>query len=269
VQPFLKWAGGKRWLRAEIGAIVPDWKGKYIEPFLGSGAVFFHLMPKQSILADLNSELISTYCAIRDRPDLVKRYLEEYSKLHSDDFYYQIRSKRPSSEYRAAAHFIYLNRTCWNGLYRVNKRGKFNVPRGTKNRIIFEEESFFSISEALRHSEIVCSDFELIIDKAMQGDLVYCDPPYTIHHEMNGFLKYNETIFSWSDQNRLKSAAIRASKRGAHVIISNASHSSLLELYSDTGNLTRSSRSSVISGNNKGRGAYNEILVEIAANERG
>lgn len=264
MEPFLKWAGGKRWLRAEIARRFPNWTGRYIEPFLGSGAIFFHLKPSSALLSDINSKLIETYIAMRDRPDLVERYLRGYQALHSDDFYYEERPRSHRSQARRAAQFIYLNRTCWNGLYRVNKKGDFNVPRGTKNAIMMPGEDFRELSKLLTCAEICCDDFETIIDRADHGDLVYCDPPYTIHHNMNGFLKYNENIFSWQDQLRLHAAVARAAERGAVVLVSNAGHESVVNLYNGLGETEEIRRASVISGLKKGRGWYDEILVEIS-----
>lgn len=261
MQPFLKWAGGKRWLRHRFPVKPSEIRGRYIEPFVGSGAIFFDLCPGAAIIADRNEALISTYQAIADSPKLVRRYLAELSKLHPDEHYYQIRSAQFRSKARMAAKFLYLNRTCWNGLYRVNRKGEFNVPRGTKTQIISPEDDFVGWSRALSHAQILCQDFEDTISLAGEGDLVYCDPPYTVHHNKNGFLKYNETMFSWDDQKRLRSCLSEASKRGASVIVSNADHQSITDLYSDFGTHFPLDRASVISGESTGRGRYKELLV--------
>lgn len=261
MDPFLKWAGGKRWLRSKLADANFEYSGRYIEPFLGSGAVFFALEPKTALLSDLNSKLIETYCAIRSSPSLVRRYLREFSRNHSTEFYYEIRGKIFRSQARRAAQFIYLNRTCWNGLYRVNKKGQFNVPRGTKSAVMLPSDDFQATSRILLKSEIYCADFETIIDRSEEGDFIYCDPPYTVHHNFNGFLKYNETIFSWDDQRRLRASLDRAVARGSRVLVSNANHDSIMGLYQGFGEIEELNRSSVISGKNHGRGSYAELLI--------
>lgn len=132
--PFLKWAGGKRWFVEHTADLIPTFSGRYFEPFLGSGAIFFHLSPKGAVLSDSNTDLIKTYQAIRDDWEAVLFLLELHHRKHCKDYYYSIRSSEPSDKVEAAARFIYLNRTCWNGLYRVNLKGKFNVPIGTKKK---------------------------------------------------------------------------------------------------------------------------------------
>jgi DNA adenine methylase len=193
-KPFLKWAGGKRWLTNSRQ--LPDFGlfDRYIEPFLGSASIFFYLEPKSALLSDANAELINCYNAIKHDPRLVRRYLGVHSGNHSDSYYYAVRSSSPRSEAARAAKFLYLNRSCWNGLYRVNKQGIFNVPRGTKDQIIFDDDDFGKISEKLQSAQIKCVDFEEAILEAGKGDLVFADPPYTVRHNVNGFVKYNENI---------------------------------------------------------------------------
>lgn len=261
MDPFLKWAGGKRWLRSAEQLNGLQIEGRYIEPFLGSGAIFFSLEPEKAILSDINKDLIDTFLAIRDRPKLVRRYLADFAVHHSEKFYYVTRSKTFSSIYRRAAQFIYLNRTCWNGLYRVNRKGEFNVPKGSKDRVHLATDDFQRYSKLLSGISINCQDFERTVDQANSGDLIYCDPPYTIHHNENGFLKYNENIFTWEDQLRLKAALSRAKQRGARIVVSNAGHKSVIDLYQDFGQMFQLDRSSVISGLNKGRGRYPELLL--------
>ncbi|HEX8224960.1 MAG TPA: Dam family site-specific DNA-(adenine-N6)-methyltransferase [Allosphingosinicella sp.] len=261
LEPFLKWAGGKRWLRSIVADLKLPLTGKYFEPFLGSGAIFFQLSPSRARLSDTNSDLVATYKAIQAHPLAVEAALRELSVHHSDDFYYEVRESSPTDVAKRAARFIYLNRTCWNGLYRVNKLGVFNVPRGTKNQIILPSDDFESLSHRLRGADVACEDFEECIAQAAEGDLVYCDPPYTVHHNYNGFLKYNEKIFSWDDQVRLRSCAEAAVARGAAVVISNADHISVVELFSGLGEMKFLDRPSVISGSVHGRGRFSEILV--------
>ena len=261
ISPFLKWAGGKRWLPLRPEFAVPPIKGRYIEPFLGGGAVFFHCRPRLALLSDLNSELINTYIAIRDDWRSVVERLAVHQELHSDEYYYDVRSSKPNSKIERASRFIYLNRTCWNGLYRENLNGMFNVPRGTKNRVILPEDNFEEVSSRLQTAEIKVSDFEESVAQAGQGDFIFLDPPYTTAHNNNGFIKYNEAIFTWEDQVRLKDCACRAAERGARVVITNADHESLRELYRDAGTIRSIDRASVISGANLGRGRTSELLI--------
>ncbi len=242
---------------------IPDFTGKYIEPFLGGGAVFFHLEPERSILSDLNSNLIEVYAAIRENPKKIRDLLEGYHSRHNKEFYYSVRSKIPDKKFERAARFLYLNRSCWNGLYRENLKGEFNVPIGTKTQIISENESFEHISLLLKNSEIFCSDFEQSISKAVSGDLVFVDPPYTTAHNNNGFIKYNQKIFSWDDQIRLRNALINAAQRGAIVISTNANHKNVRELYSEVAKITPIARRTVISGSNIGRSKTEELLIQF------
>jgi DNA adenine methylase len=260
--PFLKWAGGKRWLANSSAFSVPAFDGRYFEPFLGSGSIFFSLQPKHSILSDVNKELICTYGSLRNEHEKVLRHLKTHARNHSKDYYYKIRDEfRPRSSSSKAAKFLYLNRTCWNGLYRVNLKGRFNVPKGTKSKVILETDDFASISKALKNAKLLCSDFETVIDRASEGDFIYADPPYTVHHNMNGFIKYNEVLFSWEDQRRLSSALLRASNRGAQFLLSNADHHSVRDLYANTASMKTVNRASIISGDRDARGITTELLV--------
>lgn len=261
VTPILKWAGGKRWLVESHPEIFSLNYNRLIEPFMGSGAVFFKLAPDSSIISDSNQELISTYEAIRNDWLSVETALKRHHSRHSKAYYYKMRDTKPRTPHGRAARFIYLNRTCWNGLYRVNLQGKFNVPIGTKTNVLLETDNFKKVSELLEKAELDCCDFEKTIDKAQKGDLLFVDPPYTVKHNQNGFIKYNESLFSWEDQVRLKEAIIRAKNRSARIILTNAHHESIIELYKGIGTQSPLTRSSVISGIAKHRGAYEELLV--------
>jgi DNA adenine methylase len=263
MKPFIKWAGGKRWLTDHVLLDCPIFSGKYIEPFLGGGAMYFHLRPQQSVLSDLNSRLIETYQAIRKNPYPVQDLLLEHHKRHCKQYYYEVRDFVAADLSAKAAQFLYLNRTCWNGLYRENLAGKFNVPIGTKSLVFDPDEDFAAISALLQQAEIECCDFEVSINKADEGDFVFCDPPYTTAHNMNGFVKYNQHIFSWDDQVRLRDAATRAMERGATVVVTNADHPSLHSLYGEAGKIDVVERASVISGISKGRRMTSEILVTL------
>jgi DNA adenine methylase len=267
IKPFLKWAGGKRWLVDRPEFAIPSYSGRYIEPFLGGGAVYFSLVPSSALLSDVNPKLINTYVAIRDNWQGVVDRLAEHHASHSKEYYYSQRGIECDDISASAAHFLYLNRACWNGLYRENLKGEFNVPIGTKSKIIFENDDFGSVSAALQSAEIKCCDFEVSIDAANEGDVVFVDPPYTTAHNMNGFVKYNQKIFSWQDQIRLRDALLRAAGRGAKVVATNAWHESVIALYNGSAKIVEVPRASVISGNNRGRKGTSESLITMGVIE--
>lgn len=260
VTPFLKWAGGKRWFVEKYSHYFPKSFNRYIEPFLGSGSVFFSIQPKDSILSDTNKELIETYEAIRDSWCKVYSTLKYHQKNHSTDYYYKVRSAKPRTAHTRAARFIYLNRTCWNGLYRVNSKGKFNVPIGTKSSVLLDTDNFEVTSRILKKPVLASDDFEKIINVAQKNDFVFVDPPYTVNHSSNGFIKYNEKLFTWEDQIRLAESIKRAYKRGATVCLLNADHQSIRDLYLEFEQIPLS-RKSVIAANSKHRGTFSELLV--------
>jgi DNA adenine methylase len=260
--PFLKWAGGKRWLVDQHKDLINVKFDRFVEPFLGSGAVFFQLKPYKSILSDKNESLINTYIVMRDDWKNLLEHLEHHQKCHSKEYYYKTRGKTYDSKVERAAQFIYLNRTCWNGLYRVNLKGKFNVPIGTKNNVLLESDNFEEISNLLKNAKISSSDFEEILDQTSSGDFVFVDPPYTVKHNNNGFIKYNENLFSWDDQVRLRNSVERSIDRGAKVLVTNASHESIRNLYEGLGKTITLSRKSVISGKSSGRGKYEETIIK-------
>jgi len=260
--PFLKWAGGKRWLVDKYSNIFPPTYERYIEPFLGAGSVFFFLKPNNALLSDYNSELINTYEAIQNNWHQVFEELKIHSRDHSDDYYYHVRSMKYEDQYEKAARFIYLNRTCFNGIYRVNKSGIFNVPRGTRDSVIFQTDDFERISQELQNCELIACDFEESIQMAETDDLVFADPPYTVRHNNNAFIKYNEKLFSWDDQIRLAKCLEDAAMRGVRILATNAYHESVIELYRDRFTLTTISRTSQISARSEFRGNFEELLIQ-------
>ncbi len=264
MEPFLKWAGGKRWLLSKQAVVFPEIINidRYFEPFLGGGAVFFHLQPTNGCLSDVNQDLVNSYIIVRDKwADLIE-VLSKYNKQHNNEFYYRMRATKPRTPLQKAARFIYLNRTCWNGLYRVNKRGEFNVPIGTKTKVLLDADNFQGLSGLLNQMDIEACDFEITIDKANEGDFVFIDPPYTVKHNLNGFVKYNENIFSWEDQIRLKKCISRAIERGVLVLLLNADHNSIRTLYKGVGKMVSLERPSVIAGNSAARGIYSELAIK-------
>jgi DNA adenine methylase len=265
MKPFLKWAGGKRWLVKRHPDLFMVQFDRYVEPFLGSGAVFFHVAPPVSLLSDLNKDLVNVYVSIRDDYKRVFSLLKTHSNRHSDEYYYKLRANRFSDAASRAAQFLYLNRTCWNGLYRENLKGEFNVPRGTKDTVIFPDEDFSQISGLLKKAKILSSDFERIIEGTRSGDFVFIDPPYTVRHNTNGFVKYNERIFSWADQVRLCSALKKKADSGATYLMTNACHQSVIELYRDFATVIPTERVSILSADRRYRGTTNEALILIGA----
>ncbi|WP_335955142.1 Dam family site-specific DNA-(adenine-N6)-methyltransferase [Acinetobacter guillouiae] len=262
MNPFLAWTGGKRWLvKVAPELLKVSYSGTYVEPFLGGGSFFFSLNPSKSILGDANKDLITTYIAIRDNYEAVIELLEHHHLHHSKDYYYNIRSKIFESDIEVAAQFIYLNRTCFNSIYRVNLKGQFNVPIGTKTKVIQNTDRWCEWAGKLQNSEIIHGDFELLIDRAEKGDLLFLDPPYTVRHNNNGFVKYNEILFSWADQERLANAANKARVKGVKIIITNANHESLRELYSKNFKIREISRYSSIAANGTNRNKYEELII--------
>lgn len=260
MKPFIKWAGGKRWLLKDPQFQVPEFDGRYIEPFLGGGAVFFHLAPAAAILSDVNAKLIATYKSVRDQWQLVKEALEALQARHSKEFYYEERMRQHSQSHLRAAQFLYLNRTCYNGLYRENLKGQFNVPIGTKSQVLLPDDDFAAASKRLSTAELRVADFEVVVAEATAGDLLFLDPPYTTAHNCNGFIKYNQKIFTWDDQRRLHNSIVAAVRRGARVVLTNADHNSIRDLYAGLGEAHVIRRNSVISGSNVARRKTSEAL---------
>jgi len=228
--PFLKWTGGKRALAAEILASLEYVGGRYYEPFVGGGAVFFALCPEEAILSDLNPELIECYQTVAQSPDLVAARLSGME--NSEDSYYRVRNSRPTSDIGRAARFIFLTSLSFNGIYRQNLRGLFNVPYGKKStKKLADYELLKTASAILKRCHLRTGDFEEATARAKRGDTVYFDPPYTVAHNNNGFVKYNASIFSWDDQQRLASHAAKLVERGCKVVVSNADHKSIRDLY--------------------------------------
>jgi DNA adenine methylase len=232
--PFLKWPGGKRWLVSnllrEIGSFQSE---NYFEPFLGGGALFFALQPKFSVLSDINPELINAYEQVKKNPEQLVRRLRALPV--NPKTYEAFRRKKKDSPFYRAIRFLYLNRTAFAGMYRLNRKGEFNVPYGGGERtpaILWQKGLIKTASILLRRSRLEACDFETAISVAGLGDLVYCDPTYTVMHNNNGFVRYNEKNFSWEDQKRLAACCKRAAQRGVFVLVSNAHHAEILQLFS-------------------------------------
>lgn len=222
----------KRLLAHRIVALLPQTYERYVEPFLGGGAVFFKLKPARAVLADADSALINCYTQIRDSPDHVLKALGRLKNSEAD--YYRIRASRPRTAITRAARLIYLTNLSFNGIYRLNFLGEFNVPYGYRShRRPVEPTLIRTASLLLRTARLRNDDFDVTLRTAGRGDVVYLDPPYTVAHSNNGFIRYNARLFSWRDQQRLALSARRARDRGAFVVITNADHESVRNLYPD------------------------------------
>lgn len=261
-KPFLKWAGGKRWLAPRIASLLQIKKGgRYVEPFLGSGAVFFAVRPAMAILADINEELILAFQAIQENPDYVIRSLS-HRKINVTDFE-KMRRSAPATSLDRAVRMLYLNRTAFNGLFRVNQQGFFNVPFGCKSGTkLCDPANIRAASIALQNATLSISDFRDTLRNIRRTDTVYVDPPYTVRHNNNGFRRYNEQIFSWQDQVELASLLNDLASNGVTVIVSNAVHHDVCKLYAPR--LFRAvevRRPSQMAANVKYRGPCKELLL--------
>jgi DNA adenine methylase len=232
VRPFLRWAGSKRKLLKYLVPLIPRRWNKYYEPFLGGGAMFFLLCPPTAEVSDASTSLIDTYKAVRDNPNGVLNFLRPLRPNRST--FEKIKRLNAPTVSQAAGRFIFLNKACWNGLYRVNSEGIFNVPYGwPKTNFVIDEENLRKCATQLRRRSVSlrCQDFETIADRVVKRDFVFLDPPYVTSHNMNGFIDWNESLFSWKDQIRLASLAKDLVARGANVLITNADHDDVHRLY--------------------------------------
>jgi DNA adenine methylase len=234
IKPFLKWAGGKTQLLSQLHKYVPSDFNKYIEPFIGGGAMFFSLNPQESIISDSNEELVITYNQVKDSVENVIEHLETFQ--HNDEFYYNLRSLDPTElelSYRAA-RLIFLNKTCFNGLYRVNKKGQFNVPYGKGNGNFLNEEVLRKASEFLEDTTIINGDYLSVLNEfAAEGDFIFLDPPYYPVGKFSDFKRYTKEFFYHENQVELKHEFDRLVNMGCKVILTNSDHEVIPELCSD------------------------------------
>ncbi|MCC3372491.1 Dam family site-specific DNA-(adenine-N6)-methyltransferase [Cohnella sp. REN36] len=257
-RPLLKWPGGKRNMLKHLLPILPMAFNRYYEPFLGGGALFFALQPQNSFLSDCNPDLINCYREVRNNPEEVIRRLQRLE--NSETSYYEIRRNIPESDIDKCVRLIYLTRLSFNGIYRQNLKGEFNVPYGHRTHLSpCDESKIFSVSRALAGADLRSVDFEDSVLDAKAGDLIYFDPPYTISKGKNGFLRYNSKIFTWDDQVRLSKVASRLVERGCSVVISNANHPSLIKLY-ESFNYKVIERASSIAASGEHRGQITECI---------
>lgn len=257
---FLRWAGGKSWLVRRIADLFGDLSfKKYHEPFLGGGSFFFAAgSSSPSFLSDKNEALIETYSAIKTDCEKVIEYLGRYK--NTSDEYYRIRSNISSDKYERAAQFIYLNQTSFNGIYRVNLQGVYNVPYGHRQKNFLEANALRAASKALSVATLKSRDFEDSIEDIGPGDLVFIDPPYTVSHNNNGFIKYNKSLFSLEDQYRLARFIDKIRDLDASYILTNAAHFKIKEIFDVGDRHIEVSRASLIGGKKAQRGAVDEFI---------
>lgn len=273
--PFVKWAGGKSQLLSQINNLIPKKFSRYFEPFLGGGAVFFYLICKKNLkfngyLSDINCELIDTYNAIKNNVDELILILQVHQKQFEKspyEYYYKIRSRiKFSNTTEIAARFIFLNKTCYNGLYRVNKKGLFNVPMGRYKRpLICDANNLRNTSTLLNNSDvrIESSDYRRMLNKyAQAGDFIYIDPPYDPTSSTSNFTSYSNNKFTEQDQKNLASLFKDLSHKGCKVLLSNSNTDLIKELYSDFLNgSTKINVIRAINSNGSRRSGHQELLI--------
>lgn len=276
-RPFLKWAGGKNKLIQQYLPYFPESYRRYHEPFLGGGAIFFHLQPSASCLADINIELVNVYRCVREQVEELIILLEEHTALHGQEHFYAVRELRytecsqlttsddwflEGNNLKRAARFIYLNKTCFNGLYRENSKGQFNVPIGSYEKpLICDPDAIRAASSALRSAQIDRSSFDIVLNHAKDSDdFVYFDPPYYPLSATSKFTSYSRYAFNEADQIRLKETFVELSNRGVKVMLSNSDCPFIRDLFQDF-NIHTIYAARNINCNTEKRGKITEVLV--------
>lgn len=263
-KPFLRWAGGKNWFTKYIDSFLPQKFNNYYEPFLGGGSIFFYLksnglIRNKAYLSDSNADLINCYKILKNHPDSLLSILKNHKNEESE--YYRIRETFYENPIERAAQFLFLNRTSFNGVYRVNRKGKYNVPYGRRKLAkLYDFEHLKNASILLQNTYFSVSDFKVKCGSIKEGDFVFIDPPYTVAHENNGFIQYNQSIFSWENQIELANITDSLDNKKVNFLVTNAFHTSILDLYK-TGNQIPISRQSLIGGKGAQRTKYKEILI--------
>lgn len=277
LKPFLKWAGGKRQLLPDLNKYFPESYNNYHEPFVGAGAVLFDLKPKTAFINDFNNELINTYQVIKKDVDTLIELLKDHEQKNSKEYFYTVRewdrngTIETLTDTERAARLIYLNKTCFNGLYRVNSKGQFNVPYASyKNPLIVNEDVLIAVSDYLNNNDVTIlnGDFNQILDYAKKGDFIYLDPPYApVPDNNNSFTSYTLNGFDNTEQERLRDFFVELDKRGCYVMLSNSSVPLIHELYSDyavTTQIVGANR--MINSNGKKRGKVDEVIITNYSN---
>ncbi len=267
MKPIIKWAGGKGRLLTQLKLLLPaDIESRrYVEPFFGGGAMYFDLQPQNACIADINVDLINMYIQVATNVDLVISNLRWYAEFHDEEFYYKIRTRYNSNPelVRAtrAAMFLYLNKTCFNGLYRVNKKGEFNVPIGSyKNPNIVNEEVLREASTQLSDISMLCTGFESVPTFAHAGDFVYFDPPYEPVSKTANFTAYTPGGFTQQDQTDLRDVFVELDRKGCKVMLSNSDVPFIRDIYQDF-NITEILAARSINSKGVGRGVVSEVVI--------
>jgi DNA adenine methylase len=273
-KPFVKWVGGKRQLLKQFRNmdLYPPYEfnpktATYFEPFVGGGAMFFDLLPKKAVLSDMNSELIIAYNVIKKDVNHLIKKLKEHQRKNNKEYYLKIRAQKIErlSDISISARFIYLNRTGFNGLYRVNKSGQFNVPYGKYNNpLICDEENLKKVHKALKQTRIIHKDFKSVLEKARKGDFVYFDPPYYPINKTSSFTSYTKEGFLEKEQMALRDVFVKLHKRGCFVMLSNSNTPFIKNLYSNLEkkiSIKKVKASRAINSKGSGRGKIKEVLV--------
>lgn len=272
-KPFVKWAGGKRQLIPILNENLPETFGTYFEPFLGGGALLFHMLTERNgqkcSISDLNADLILSYATVRDRIDELIASLKNHEKKYQKDsksYYYSIRESNPRGEIEKTSRLLFLNRTCFNGLYRVNSKGKFNVPLGKyTNPNIVNEENLRSVSNFLQSNKISiqCRDFQKVLRDAKKGDLVYFDPPYQPISETANFTSYTNKDFTKDDLERLAKICIDLDAKGCNVLLSNSDSKLVADMFSEKPwKVSKIQANRSINSNSKKRTGHFELLIK-------
>ncbi len=272
-KPFVKWAGGKRQLIPILNQNLPRSFGTYFEPFLGGGALLFHMLTERNgqkcSISDLNSDLVLSYITIRDRIDSLITSLKSHERNYQKDsksYYYSVRESNPRSAIEKTSRLLFLNRTCFNGLYRVNSKGKFNVPLGKyTNPNIVNEDNLRAVSIILQASKVSinCRDFEAVLRDAKKGDLVYFDPPYQPVSNTANFTSYTNKNFSFDDLNRLAELCKNLDAKGCNVLLSNSDSEDVSELFSKKPwKVSRIQANRSINSDSKKRTGHFELLIK-------
>ncbi len=272
-KPFVKWAGGKRQLIPEIEKHLPEKFGSYFEPFLGGGALLFHLLSENQNLrgyvSDLNSDLVLAYVTIRDKIDDLLKSLEKHSENYfsnSKTYYYSVRESNPKSQVEKVSRLLFLNRTCFNGLFRVNSKGKFNVPLGRySNPNIVQEDNLRTVNQFLNKNKISikCQDFATTVDSVKKGDFVYFDPPYQPVSKTANFTSYTNANFGFNDLERLAKVSNQLAKKGAKILLSNSYSKKVLDLFSKrVWNIEKIEANRAINSKSKNRTGHFELLIK-------
>lgn len=268
LKPVLKWVGGKRQLLDEILPLLPASPKLYVEPFLGGAAVLLAKQPKSALVNDANSELINVYSVIRDQPDDLIERLREHNSKNSSGYYYEVRALDRSPSFASisavdrAARIIYLNKTCFNGLYRVNSAGQVNSPYGRyKNPNIVNEAGIRALSSYLQGDiKLTCGDYSLALKDLPRGAFVYLDPPYMPLNQTSSFTGYTEGGFSYDEQIRLRDECLSLREQGIRFLQSNSDCEEIRSLYESFDIHTVQAKRS-INSKGSGRGAVNEVLI--------